>query len=137
MAAWFHEKRLILNLKKGKTEAMLFGTAKRLATAPKSWEVKYKEKIINATTSYKYLGVKLDSTMTMLEYFISAYKKALSRLTLLSKLRYLLTDEAAKTIYQTMMLPVVTYCCFVNLKNTETQKKRLRIIGKSFTKNHK
>ena len=107
---------------------MLFGTAKRLATAPKSLELKYKVKIINATTSYKYLGVKLESTMTMQEHFNSTYKKASSRLTLLSELRYLLTDEAAKTIYQTMTLPVLTYCCLVNLKNTETQKKRLESL---------
>ena len=60
----YAEFELILNLKKGKTEAMLFGTAKRLATIAESFEVKYKEKSINVTTSYKYLGVKLDPTMT-------------------------------------------------------------------------
>ena len=31
LPAWFHENELILNLKEGKTEAVLFGTAKRLA----------------------------------------------------------------------------------------------------------
>ena len=76
LAAWFHENELILNLKKGKTEAMLFGTAKRLATAPKSLKVKLQNNILNATTSYKYLGVKLNSRMTMQDHFNSTYKKA-------------------------------------------------------------
>ena len=76
LAAWFYENELTLNLIKGKTEAVLFGTAQRLATALKSLEVKYQDNIINATTSYKYLSLKLDSTMTMQENFNSTYKKA-------------------------------------------------------------
>ena len=35
LAEWFTENEMILNLKKGKTECMLIGTAKRLAAAPK------------------------------------------------------------------------------------------------------
>ena len=107
---------------------MLFGTAKRMAASPKSLEVKYQDNIINATTSYKYLGVKLDSTMTMQEHFNSRCEKASSQLTLLSKLRYFITEKTAKTIYQLIVLPVVTYCCLVNLKMTETQSKRLESL---------
>ena len=39
LATWFHKNELIINLKKGKTEAMLFGTAKRLN--------KFKERQLN------------------------------------------------------------------------------------------
>ena len=104
---------------------MLFGTAKRLATIAKSLEVKYKEKSINVVTFYKYLGVKLDPTMTMQEHFNSTYKRASSRLSLLSKMRNLLTDEAAKKIYSTMILPVMTYCCLVNLKALKLKRRGL------------
>ena len=31
LASWFQDNELIINLKKGKTEVMLFGTAKRLS----------------------------------------------------------------------------------------------------------
>lgn len=31
LASWFRDNELIINLKKGKTEVMLFGTAKRLS----------------------------------------------------------------------------------------------------------
>ena len=64
-------------------EAMLFGTARKLATTPKRWEVEHKERFINATTSHKYLGVQLDSTVTMQEHFTSTYRKVSSRLTFL------------------------------------------------------
>ena len=30
LASWFRDNKLTINLKKGKTEVMLFGTAKRL-----------------------------------------------------------------------------------------------------------
>ena len=96
LAAWFHENELILNLKKGKTEAMLFGIVKRLATALESLEVKYQDTCRSATLSYKYLGIKSDSTMTMQESFNFTYRKASSQLPLLSKLRYIITDETAK-----------------------------------------
>ena len=128
LAAWFHENKLILNLKKRKTETMLFGTAKRLATAPKSLDVKYQDNIINATTSYKCLGVKLNSTVAMQEHFNSTCNKAPSRLALLSKLKNLITDETAKAVYQSMMLPVVAYCCLENLKMTETQCEKLESL---------
>ena len=125
LASWFTENELLLNLKKGKTEAMVFGTGKKLSMIADTLEIKYNEHIINVTTSYKYLGVKLDRTLTLNDHFDSTYKKSASRLFLLAKLRYQLTSKAAKTIYETMVLPVLTYCCLVCLYRTETQIKRL------------
>ena len=72
--------------------------------------------------------------MTMQEHFNSTSKRASSRLSLLPKMRNLLTDEAAKKIYLTMILPVMTYCCLVNLKSIETQKKRLESLDNRSTK---
>ena len=58
---------------------MLFGAAKRLATVPRSLEIKYRDKIINATTYYKCLSVKLDSTVIIMqEYSDSTFKQASS-----------------------------------------------------------
>ena len=128
LASWFTENELILNLKKGKTEAMVFGTSKKLATTSAVINVKYKDHSINVTTNYKYLGVNLDQTLSLNKHFDSSYKKASSRLRLLMKLRHLLTSHAAKSIYETMVLPVMTYCCLVSLFHTETHKKRLTSI---------
>ena len=66
--------------------------------------------------------------MIVQEQFNSTQKKASSRLALLSKLRYFITDEAAKAKYQSMVLPVVTFCNLVNLEMTETQGKRLELL---------
>ena len=43
----FYQNELILNLKKGKTEAMVFRTAKRLSMTSKCVSIKYNGNIIN------------------------------------------------------------------------------------------
>ena len=51
LASWFTENELILNLKKGKTEAMVFGTSQKLATLSATLNVKYQDYSINATNT--------------------------------------------------------------------------------------
>ena len=52
-----------MNMKKGKTEAMLFGTAKRKEN--KSLKLTIHGKNINQTERYVYLGNLLDSTLSL------------------------------------------------------------------------
>ena len=46
----------------------------------------------------------------MNSFFDTCYKKASSRLNLLAKLRHMLDIDAARSIYQCMILPTFTYC---------------------------
>ena len=55
---------LIINIDKNKTEAMLFGTAKRLQVNLKRLELYYDQTKINITESYTYLGSTLDPHLT-------------------------------------------------------------------------
>ena len=88
IASYFTKNELVINLKKNKTESMLFGTAKKLSAV---LEIYYNHHLINHTTRYKYLGTVLDPTLNLNDHFASVYKKASSRLRLLSKLRENLT----------------------------------------------
>ena len=128
LAAWFNENELILNLKKGKTEAMLFGSSKRLSTVKKSLEVKFNNETIKVTTSYKYLGVELDPALTLNQHFNNSYKKSTGRLHLLEKLRSQLDNKSAALIYNSMVLPIITYCCLISLHSTRTQINKLTSI---------
>jgi len=47
-----------MNLKAGKTEILLFGTAQRIAKTNKELDIKYKNQRINVTKTYKYLGIE-------------------------------------------------------------------------------
>ena len=127
IATWCMENEFILNLKKEKSESMLFGTSKRLSSITKTLEIKYEKNYINVTTSYKYLGIEIDPTLSMSKHFDCSYKKASGRLFLLSKLRYQLNVASAAAIFNTMVLlviPIVTYCCLLSLHVTRTQQSR-------------
>ena len=52
---WLESMQLVCNMKKGKTEAMLFGTQRRIKDQSLNIQHRF-------TSNYKYLGVKLDKT---------------------------------------------------------------------------
>ena len=59
LSNWLQENELILNLKEGKTEVMLFGTKKRIKQQECSISVEYRMQPINTTYSFKYLDFNL------------------------------------------------------------------------------
>ena len=129
---------VIINLKKGATEAMVFGTAKHLSMKSKCIPIKYNGNIINNATTYKYLGNQLDRNLNLDENFEWAYRKTSGWLHLLAKLRCHLTTLAAVKIFDMVIMPLLTYSSIINLKLTKTQSDKLlsherrtcRIIGK-------
>ena len=70
---WCTDNELILNLSKGKTESMLFGTSKRLSKQPPVMNVTFRDKNINFTTRYKYLGCIIEPNLSMGSNFESSY----------------------------------------------------------------
>ena len=63
IADWFDENGLIINLKKGKTESLLFGTLQMLAKQSETLDVKYRGSKILNSNQYKYLGIEIESTL--------------------------------------------------------------------------
>jgi len=63
ISTYLDESELVINLKRGKTEAMLFGTAKRVSKIQKPFKIMHKNVPINNTTTYEYLGNTLDQSM--------------------------------------------------------------------------
>ena len=122
----FKDNELIINLKKGKTESMLFGTTRKCNNNDLS--VQYDGKSVNTVKTYKYLGCLLDSSLSLNQHFDSCYKKACGRLRLLSKMRLYLTNEAAIQVHQALILPLLTYNSIINLNLTASQSHRLRSI---------
>jgi hypothetical protein len=124
IAEYFDNNELIINLKKGKTEAMILGTAKRLQTTNKELDLSYKGQKINNVSEYKYLGNIVDRHLNFNTNFEKIYKKASGRLKLLKRLRCFLTQDAAYRIYTMMIVPLLTYRGPVKLTYTKTQENR-------------
>ena len=139
LATWFCKNKLIINLKKGKTEAMLFGTAKRLSKFKEDQlSIKVGKTSINCTTQYKYLGVTLDPSLMLNTHLDITSKKAAGRVNLLRRIRSSIDTSTALMIYNAMIMPLFTYCGSVGLgwpnsklKQFHSTKKRSRNIIKS------
>ena len=80
LVEWFQENEVIVNLKKGKTETMIFRTAKHLAILNSGLKVKYQHYTVNVATSYRYLRVNIYPSListTNLLHLIYCIKKPL------------------------------------------------------------
>ena len=124
LSEWLRCNELILNLKKCKTESILFGTAQRIGkqlSEPLKVTISQPTPtVINNTKDYKYLGVQVDTTLNLNSHFDKCFKRASSRLRLLANLRSSMDNTTASTIYRTMILPTFTYCGILLLKLTNT-----------------
>ena len=125
IADWLDQNAMIINLNKGKTESLLFGTSQRIAKQSDTVNVMYRGSNISNTTHYKYLGIEVDSSLSLNSHFEKCYKRASGRLRLLAKIRGYLAVTSAKRIYCLMILPTFTYCGILQLKLITTQCNRL------------
>ena len=83
---------------------------------------------INTTTCYKYLGINLDPTLDFETHFQKNYKKAAGRVNLLSPIRFSIDSFSAQRIYQSMIMPIFTYCGYISLGWSESYKCMIRFI---------
>ena len=111
VANWLDKNDLIIKpTTEEKTEGILFEAGKRLCKINKCLSIPYGNPIIDLKKKYKYLGVETDLTLKLNTYFDICYKRASIRLRQLSKIRDSVNVESARTIYQLMITPLLTYC---------------------------
>ena len=122
LSEWFEQNELVVNLKTGKTECMLYGTGRKLSKFKEhELNIMHNNTVVNYTTSYTYLGIHLDQTLNLTEHFNKIYKRLHGRLKLLLKIRKSMTTRAAASVYNAMILPVIMYCSLVNPWPTMTK----------------
>jgi len=128
ISKYLEESELVINLKKGKTETMLFSTSKKLNAIKEPLKIKYRHTVINNTDTYDYLGNLIDQPINLAKNFEKRYKKASGRIRLLQRVRQYLTTEAAEKVFTMMIAPLLTYCCAVKISLTRTQTSSLTSI---------
>ena len=128
LSEWFTENKLLLNLKPGKTELLVFCRNQRLAKIPNNLEIICNQQVINVTISYKYLGVELTSSLNLNSQFDRNHKKVSSRLKALHRLRKRLTNKSTKDVFSLMVLPTLQYCSLLKPSFSDTQVKKLRSL---------
>ena len=126
MFRYFIKFDLIVDLRKGKTEALLFGTRRMLNMLHGKLALKFGPFEINSANNYKYLGSVITESLTLNENLNRSYKKAPTRLRLLNALRPNLDDKTSTQIYTTMVTPpLLMFNSIINLNLTVTQINRL------------
>lgn len=127
IADWMNENCLIINLKKGKTEFVMYGAHQNLRKQD-ACTIKINATSINKEDNYIYLGVNLDNHLTLQEHLDTTYKKASGKLKLLKSIRYLLTADIVKSVYNTVILPNLLYCYPIMLSLSRTQEDKLQYL---------
>ena len=125
VAKYCEENELILNLKAGKTEVMLLGTAKRIKLYGENLTIIYNNSKINCVSQYVYLGNLIDQHLNLSSNFDRSYKKASGRLRLLQSVRRYLTTRASEIVYELMILPLLTYSHTIKTTYTNSQIAKL------------
>lgn len=127
VSQWLDDNNLVINLKKGKTELVLYGTSRKLALG-NAIQCYIKGTQIYQTQCYKYLGVSLDNKLNLVEHHSNIYKKLSSRIKLLKRIRHKISPHTAALIYQMMIEPIMFYCNNVFVNITDTQAKKYQYI---------
>ena len=132
---WFSSNKLPVNV--NKTVAMLFHTRQKRANIDENSSV-INGNLIPVTTNTKFLGINIDSNHSWkahIDYITTKISKGVGVLLRLIKE---LVCNVLILIYNTILLPYITYCCIVwgftyqtYINKIFTIKKAMRIITHS------
>ena len=129
---WLNANKISLNVKK--TEMVIFKSNQKKFEG--DLKIKLCGKRLYPTESVKYLGVKIDTTLSW-QYHVNDLSIKLNRANaLLFKMRKYVSFKILKSIYFAIFDSHLSYCCLVWAQNRSTiqrililQKKAVRIIN--------
>ena len=135
---WFSVNKLSLNI--GKTNYMIFGN-RHVTSSVDICMDRVKVNQINVT---KFLGVYIDSKLTWNNHVDYIHNKISRNLGILYKVSKVLNEESLHTLYSSLVLPYLQYCCEIwgngSAMNCDKlfrlQKKAMRIISHSTYREH-
>ena len=96
-----------------KPECLLFDTGRqrlKLSGVGEDITVSINGTSVEFSTVFKYLGIKLDDSLSYSEHVRYVATNVSQKLGLMSRIRHLLTSESANRLYKAMILPLLEYC---------------------------
>ena len=124
---WFSANNSVVNLKKSKTEYVMFGMHRKTSRSSKL-DLKINGTQKTESNGYEYLGVYMDKNLSYREYLKKTLKKASSRVRMLSRIRQNIRPFTAEKICKIMVLPVMLYCNNVLLNLSDKYKQKFEDI---------
>lgn len=127
---WCNQYKLLVNT--DKTQVMILGSSHALKSALSCPVIYLNNVSLSHTTTYKYLGVKLNPTLSLVEHSAQIIGMVTSKLNTLSHLRTYVGQSTALTIYKTTILPVLEYANVIHsLFSTAIRNKLQRLQNRA------
>jgi len=123
----FVANRLSVNVKK--TCFMIFGN-QAVLNKLKSVDLMLNNMRIEQTKSSKFLGVLIDDQLNWKCHINYICNKLAKNIGVIRKLRYRFPMDVLLTLYNTLLLPYLTYCNIIWANNKPTRLKHLIVIQK-------
>ena len=123
---WYTANRLKINVKKSKV--LVIASRQKLNKIDFTNQLCFDNVNLNFTNKYNYLGVIIDSEMTLTCLVSTTKKTVLNRLFNLRKLRRYITEKCALAIYKQTILPVFDYVGFMLISCTKSDRSDLQVI---------
>ena len=111
-----------LRLNHSKTKAMILGSRNKLSnlSSPTAFNMGGVE--INFVNSHLYLGVMIDSTMSLSQLTKDVKKRLSNKIFTFRKIRRFLTFDAAVAVYKQTILPIIDYAGFILLSCNKEER---------------
>ena len=106
VSTWCHTNGIMVNT--DKTKVMVFSSKLGLSKLD-SFEIRFDDVPLQIVTSYKYLGITLDSQLTYNSHVRQIISSASNKLKQFQRMRSFLTIRAAILVYKSMLLPILEY----------------------------
>ena len=119
---WFAINRLSLNVTK--TNYMLFSNSKSTLNVA----IMINNTAVNRVHSTKFLGVIIDEKLTWKGHVDLVKSKVAKNVFLLNRVKYILKYDSMLSLYNTLILPYLTYCCEIWGNTYETRLKGFVMI---------
>ncbi|WP_411026860.1 hypothetical protein, partial [Salmonella sp. s55044] len=136
---WFAANKLSLNI--DKTNYVAFNTSRTF-----NWDkdIKMGGKILKQVYTTKFLGVHIDHKLSWCDHISIVCNKVAKNVGILSRLKHFLPQHILKTLYQTLVVPHISYCSIIwsgtrgnNLNSLIIlQKKAIRQISRAAPCDH-
>ena len=117
-----------LRLNHGKTKAMIISTSHRLQNLREPTKFNLLGLEVKFVLSHVYLGIELDTTMSLQPLWKSVFKRINNKLFMLRKIRKFLTFHAAILIYKQTILPLIDYAGFMLIACNKSIKEDFQIL---------
>ena len=104
-----------LRLNQAKTKAILFGSRYRLSNLGEPEPLKMSDTVVSFVKNHAYLGITLDSVMSLLPLVKSIKKKVSNKFYMFRKIRKYLDFKSAVIVYKQTILPIIDYAGFLLL----------------------